>query len=309
MSLYPGFWSRRRWVHAAMVGGVLGRSALGSFLVDDAIDQIQARAREARMQPFESSTTTHFHAVGDAPAQYRADALSLCENFAADYFAHFRAKGFTLEWPTTRLPVVILANPTSYAAFERDFADAAVGGHFDLANNWLVTFDFRSLDDLPRNPGAGDPRLDNTLALVHEVFHQLSFNTGMLGRLADLPLCLSEGLAEYAETWRPARRDIIGSINRRRRLAVEQELRKGNRWIGLKELFTQDELQDDPKTAQLARGESWLLAYRLLKSPERLKQLHNYLRAIPPGAKSPDRADLAARHFGDLSKLDQEIRH
>ena len=303
-----GFWSRRHWLQTAIVSGFAGRVALGSVRPDDVIEQIQTRARDARMQPFESSKTTHFHAVGDAPASYRDDALSLCEAFAADYFAHFSARGFILDWPATKLPVVILANPTSYAAFERDFADSAVGGHFDLANNWLVTFDFRSLLNQPRNPGAGDPRLDNTLALVHEVFHQLSFNTGMLDRQADFPLCLSEGLAEYAETWRPAHRDIIGSINRRRRLAIDQELRAGSRWINVKELLSRDELQDEPKTAQLARGASWLLAYRLLKNPQRLTQFHAYLKAVHEAKDRPGRIDLATRHFGDLDQLDQEIR-
>ena len=303
-----GFWSRRQWLETAIVSGLAGQVALGSFRDDDVIEQIHIRAREARMQPFESSTTTHFHAIGDAPASYRDDALKLCEAFGADYFKHFRARGFTLEWPSSKLPIVILANPTSYAAFERDFADALVGGHFDLANNWLVTFDFRSLVDQPRNSGAGDPRLDNTLALVHEVFHQLSFNTGMLARGADIPLCLSEGLAEYAETWRPGHRDIIGSVNRRRRLAIEQELRAGGRWIKVEELIARDEHQDAPKTAQLARGESWLLAYRLLKNPERLPQFHAYLKAVQQAKNPAGRVDLATTHFGDLDRLDLEIR-
>ena len=306
MSSCGDLWTRRQWLIATGISGFASHTGFGSLQADDVIERIHARAREARMQPFESSSTTHFEAVGDASARYRNEALGLCEAFAADYFAHFRAKGFVLKWPSTKLPVVILANPTSYAGFERDFAGE--GGHFDLFNNWLVTFDFRSLANVPRNAGAADPRLDNTLALVHELFHQLSYNTGLLDRQSDVPLCLSEGLAEYAETWRPAHRDIIGSVNRRRRLAVELELRAGQSWINLRELFEKDELQDAPKSAQLGRGESWLLAYRLLKNPDRLKQLHDYLDAIRV-LKSPTlRGELATVHFGDLAKLDQEIR-
>src|SRR5205807_4624560 len=48
---------------------------------------------------------------------------------------------------------------------------------------------------------ARDLRSDtNVNTIMHEVAHQLSFNTGMLNRHADVPLWLAEGLACYCES-------------------------------------------------------------------------------------------------------------
>ena len=43
--------------------------------------------------------------------------------------------------------------------------------------------------------------------LVHEATHQLSFNTGLLNREGDTPLCIVEGLGTYGES-----RDSIGTV-------------------------------------------------------------------------------------------------
>jgi hypothetical protein len=52
----------------------------------------------------------------------------------------------------------------------------AVGGHFDVAENYLVTFDFRQIGQQTLIPAE---RI-NTQTLAHETTHLLTFNTGML---------------------------------------------------------------------------------------------------------------------------------
>lgn len=300
-------WHRRDWIRAAAVAVVGGRTALG-LPRDDAVAQIRAKARAAQMQPFESSETAHFVGVGDAPSRQRQEALALCEAFAADYFAHFRAKGFTIDWPTSKLAVVILAGASSYAAFEHDFADEAVGGHFDLDANWLVTFDFGEGIARLRPAAIDEARINNTLTLVHETFHQLSFNTGLLDRAVETPLCVVEGLATYAETWRPAHRGVIGAVNTRRRRGLELAHKEGSSWLPLKTLLATDKLLDEAKTQQIAYAESSMLAFKLLRDPVRLPQLRNYLKALPRTSEPAGRVALAVTHFGDLDKLDRDIR-
>ena len=39
----------------------------------------------------------------------------------------------------------------------------------------------------------------NMETLAHEGTHQLSFNTGLLSREGDMPLCIVEGLGTYGE--------------------------------------------------------------------------------------------------------------
>ena len=305
---------RRTWLAGLALGALGWRAARARADADDAAERIRARGRESRMDPFEEAESAHFRAVGDAPARFRKEALDLAEAFAADYFAHFRGKGFALEWPAGKLPVVVLASAKSYVAFEKGDVDEAVGGHFDLDANWLVTYDARAAAGagVARAADAGDPRLDNTLTLVHETFHQLSYNTGLLDRRADVPLCLVEGLATYAETWRPGRRPggTIGAVNARRRQALAQAGRGGTGWIPLKAMLADDALVDAQATAQVAYAEGWLLAHKLLKDPARLVQLRDYLKEAPPAgdAAVAKRVERAAARFGDLDRLDRDIR-
>ena len=300
-------WRRRDWLRATVATACLARIGRGAA-GDDPVDRIKGKARDLRMQPFEASETEHFVGVGDAPAAYRREALGLCESFAADYLVHFRGKGFTLDWPKEKLPVVVLAGAPSYAAFEKGFVDEAVGGHFDLDANWLVTFDFRDPERGMTAVEVTEARLNNTLALVHETFHQLSFNTGMLDRGVDIPLCLIEGLATYAETWRPARKGVIGAFNRRRRSGLDLAQRGGAAWFPLKTMIGDDKPLTDGKAEQVAYAESWMLAYKLLRVPGRTTQLRDYLKAVQKANDPAKRVDLATAHFGDLARLDREIR-
>lgn len=299
--------TRRTWLRALGATALLARAGVGAA-GDDAVERIRAKGRDARMQPFDESESARYVAVGDASAGYRGEALRLCEAFGADFLAYFQEKGFALAWPAARLPIVVLAGPTSYAAFEKGFADEAIGGHFDLDANWLVTFDYRPLANAPRARGGPDPRVVNTFTLVHEAAHQLAYNTGLLDRGADVPLCVVEGLATYAETWGPTRRSGLGAPNveRRRGLATAQA---GNaRWIPVRRLLAEDNLVNDEATRDVAYAISTLLVAKLLKDPARLPHFRDYLKAVRATKDPARRVALAEEHLGDLDKLDREIR-
>ena len=72
---------------------------------------------------------------------------------------------------------------------------------------------------LPVGPLEQAERL-NLFTLVHEIAHQLSFNTGLFQRTRVPPLCLSEGLATYVELWQPDVKNAIGGVNRPRLQAL-----------------------------------------------------------------------------------------
>jgi len=308
--------SRRSWLL-----GTLGGLALGPGLArgdDAAIEAIKAQARAAGMEPFDESESASYRGIGDAPKRFREEALEVCESVAADYRKHFSDKGFDLEVPKDKLTVVILRGPKSFAAFERQVLGDSSGGHFDLKENRLVMFDFRGPG---ANPKAPVPELDNTLALVHETIHQLTYNTGVLELKADAPLCVIEGLATYGETWRPKHRGEIGAINVRRRAGLELGRREGVRWIPLETLFAEDKLfdgpreGDDPKavqvaaaTVQVAYAESWMLVYKLMRDQALRSKFRAYLQALREKPDPARRMALAKDHLGDLTKLDREVR-
>ncbi len=294
--------SRRSCLLGTLAGLGLG---MDPAKADESIDAIKAKARKAGMEPFDESETEHYRGVGDAPERFRKEALAICEAVAADYRKHFESKGFELTWPKDKLTVVILLGPKSYAMFEGGFVDEAIGGHFDLDANRLVMFDFRGTGANPRAPVAEQ---DNTLALVHETVHQLTFNTGVLDRKADVPLCVSEGLATYGETWRPRHKGDIGAVNLRRGRGLELGRRAGVGWIPLATLLADDKLLNEEKTQQVAYAESWMFVHKMLKDPARLPKFRAYLAALREKSDPARRVEVARDHLGDLERLDKEIR-
>jgi hypothetical protein len=295
--------SRRKWLLGALAMGALGA---GPRAGNPRLEAIRAKGRKAAMEGFDESETTHYLGIGDAPKKFREEALAISESVAADYFKLFKDKGFELAWPVEKLTVVVLMGPKSYAMFEGGFIGDTIGGHFDLEENRLVMFN-------SSGPGANPkdvvPEQDNTLKLVHETGHLLTFNTGLLNLKADVPLGISEGLATYFETWRPRRRGQIGARNDRRLLGLKQGLDQGVAWIPLKTLLQDDKVFDETKpTAQVAYAESWLFVSKLLKDPARLPRFRDYLAALREKPDPARRVELAATHLGDLDKLDKEVR-
>lgn len=295
---------RRSWIQGALSGLIF----LPTFArAADALEPIRAKGRAAGMGPFEVFESESYRGIGDAPPAFQKEALGVCEAVAAEYRKHFGEKGFDLARPKDKLTVVILASPQSYAAFEKGFVDEAIGGHFDLGENRLVTFDSR-----PKGPrravNDAAPEENNTLKLVHETIHQLTFNTGVLGLKADVPLCVSEGLATYCETWRPRKKGVIGARNLRRLQGLRDGLAAGVKWIPLADLVADDKFGNDEKTEQVAYAEYWMFAHKMLKEAARLAKFRSYLAALREQPDPAKRVALATTHLGDLDRLDKEIR-
>ncbi len=294
--------SRRSWLLGSLAATFAGA---GPRAGNARLDAIKAKGRQAGMEGFDESESPHYLAVGDAPRKFREEALAVCEGVAADYFKSFADKKFDLGWPDEKLILVTLMGPKSYAKFEGGFLDEAIGGHYDLDANRLVMFDFRGPG---ANPKAAIAEQDNTLVLVHEATHQLTYNTGLLNPKADVPLCISEGLATYGETWSPRHHSGFGAVNLRRRKGLEQGRQQGIAWIPLATLLADDKPFNDAKTQQVAYAESWLLITKLLKDPARLPGFRDYLQAMKTSQEPARRLELAQAHLGDLGQLDKVVR-
>ena len=294
--------TRRSWLFGALAASALGPAPLQG---DARLEAIKAQGRKAGMEGFDESESAHYRAIGDAPKQFREEALGICEAVATDYRKHFTNKGFELDWSKEKLTIVTLMGPKSYAMFEGAVLPEGGGGHFDLDENRLVIFDFRGPGSNPKAPIAEQ---NNTLALVHETVHQLTFNTGVLDLKADVPLCVTEGLATYAETWRPRHRGEIGSKNQRRLLGLNEAAKMGQKWIPLATLLADDKLIDDRETEQIAYAECWMFAYKMLREPARAAKFRAYLAALRERPDPKKRIEIATAHLGDLDKLDRDIQ-
>lgn len=292
---------RRAWLRLAAAIGWTSVARAG----DDAAE-VEAKARRAGLAGFGRVESAHYLGLGDAPAGFIEEAVAACEAVAAEFVKHFRDKGFAdVAMPAGKLTVVVLADGESYRKFTGEDPDSAVGGHYEPDTNRLVMFDFRG-----RRGQAATPERLNTIALVHEATHQLTFNTGLLDRRGDVPLCVSEGLAMYGETWRPKSRGkvTIGLVNYPWLKGLEMADREGMPWIALDRLLVEDRLLDDEATRNAARAESWMLVHACLKDPKRLPGFRAYLAAIKGRRDPSHRLDDARAHLGDLGRLNADLR-
>jgi hypothetical protein len=298
----PGL-SRRAWL-AGLVLGWAGRSRADDEPRPDPaeerdIAEVQARARKAGLGMLRSRTTAHYLGLGDAPAKFQSEALGLCEGLAQDYLKHFKDKGFAIEPPGRRLTLVILAGAREFAAFLGEEQPAEVGGIYDLDTNRLVIFDNRA-------EGGARAARANSVTLFHEATHQLTFNTGLLDRRGDVPLCISEGLAMYGEVRRPGGRASIGAVNAERLPLLVQAVQSGRGWVPVRDLFA-NETFEGGESQQLAYAESWLLVSYLLRTKARLPGFRAYLEAIRGRRDASKRLQDAQAHLGDLAKLDAAL--
>jgi hypothetical protein len=152
----------------------------------------------------------------------------------------------------------------------------------------------------------------NLLSLAHEAMHQLTFNTGLLDRDADVPLAVSEGLATYGEVRKAVGTSPLGQKNQGRLDGLRVALAGPKRidWIPIKRLLTEDSLfggQGDEVQPQLAYGESWLFVHEMMRPPKP-EAFRAYLEVVRMRDDSRKRLDDARLHFGDLDRLDRRLR-
>jgi hypothetical protein len=306
--------TRRHWLTAALGGAAglaLGHRRLRADAVDDEIAQIEAHARKAGLGMFRSSVTEHYLGIGDAPDAYRNEALKRSEALAVAYLEHFQEKGLAVALPAQKLTAVTLKDRASYAAFCGGAPAAAVGGHYDLETNRLVIFDFRQGAAPPLAGAQGaKPNLEriNSFTLSHETTHQLTFNTGLLDRKADVPLAVSEGLAMYAELWRPDGRSTVGMINRPRLGVLAPQANRPQDWIALERLLTDDALFQQAATEQLACAEAWVFVHYALRTTAMLPKFRGYLDVLRTGHAPAQRRADATGALGNLDRLNVELR-
>jgi hypothetical protein len=271
---------------------------------NDGLDPIRIRARNAGLGAFDLNKSDHYSVIGDAPEAYRREILNVCESLATSYLAHFREKGFTISLPRQSLILVALSGPGSYAAFLGEDPGPAVGGHYDREENYLVTFDFRQIGRRTAVP----PERINTRTLAHETTHLLSFNTGLLDRHGDVPLCISEGLGTYAETWRPRGLGHYGQVNHYWLEVFAVDRRRIRNWVPIPKLIADDDLFEKEETGNIAYAESWATVNLLLSTEARFPRFRRYLETLRSRHAPAERLNDAREALDDLDELDREVK-
>jgi Protein of unknown function (DUF1570) len=300
---------RRAWLRSAAGGAAgfvgLGRAAGASQAAATKNDAhaeeaeeyrlAEARARKVTKDRLLKLQSPHYQAIGDASESFIKLTLSDCEQAAADYVRHFRSRGFDVKLPDRRLTVLVFRDERPFLRYAENAVPGTVGV-YSRASNWLALFDFRNVPMSPHAPGQS-----NMETLTHEATHQLTFNTGLVERKADVPKSIIEGLAMYCERRRLVGRNEPGQPNLRR-LDELAHIRRREPWVGVAELLSDD------RACFGRTGDRLMLSYHLMNDPERLPQFRAYLDTIRGRTNPTQRLEDARAHFGDLERLDGELR-
>jgi hypothetical protein len=310
-------WLRRAVAGAACFGGIGGAARPGDLAQEPMLTPAQeaaaeleravARVSAATSRPLHTVASEQYQAAGDAAEPFLKNTLSDCDLIARDYLDYYQAKGFAVKRPDRRLTLVVFLDERPYLQFARKFARGVplnASGFYSRSENWLVLFDFRNVPQGERGAARKNAR-----TLAHEATHQLTFNTGLVNRQGDVPLAVLEGLASYSETQRLHGHYKPGQINGPL-LDDMAHIRRRVEWIRATELLTDDRASFGVTLDQtrLAYAQGWLLVYYLMNSPSRLPQFQAYLKTIYARTNKDHRYDDAERNFGDLDRLDQELR-
>jgi hypothetical protein len=270
---------------------------------DEDLKQAEAMVRKATTRPLLTVRTPHYQAIGDASELFIKLTLSDCEQITAEFLKHFQSRGFDVKLPDHRLTVIVFIDERP---FERltDHLPPGTMGFYSKQTNWLALFDFRNVP--MKTKAAGQTNMET---VTHEATHQLTFNTGLLDRQVDVPLCIVEGLAMYGERRRLTGTSEPGQVNARR-LDELARVQRRLKWIRLVDLLEDDRgwFGGDEDRRMLGYAESWLMVYHLMTDRARLPQFRDYLKSLRARKHKTDRLSEASSHFGDLGTLDQELR-
>lgn len=301
--------SRRRWLTHALVFASLGSSRAKAqdseeTPTEDPLEQprfelIRNRASLAGLPELTLREGERYVTLGTAPEDFSKGALRLCEGLADDYFAHFKAKKFEVEIPSVRMTIVSLTDQGEFTRFLGIDQSPDVTGVYEIEPNYLVLYDGRT-----GSPAGPHAERANSITLFHEATHQLTFNTGLLNRTAEIPLAFIEGLAMYGEVRRPDGRTRIGSVNQERLAVITNEIREGGRLFPASELIANDDLFDRDETVQMAYAQSWLLVFALMKENRSVERYRSYLKALREPTEVQNRLELVREHLGEPDQLD-----
>lgn len=309
--------------------------AADEFETSDFEEFMVKLAREQKLPPVAWYESPRFKALSNAGDDFSKLRLGNCELIYDLYFDHFLKKGFTLREPPSKLMVAIFDNQAGFSAYVGQLMPSAVTGLYHPKSNRLVVYDFgqneaflaqkKSLQEMGRRIRTDMERRrfqetiqrranefrtgTNISTVMHEVAHQLSFNTGLLNRDGDVPVWLAEGLACYCEptdgssVWQG-----IGEDNPERVGTLADPRSGGGKRIRLTDLVGGDEWlrgKEGAKMALVGYAQSWAL-FRMLME-ERPAQMRAYLAMVYQRKAENWRLDDFGRAFGDLNRL--ELRY
>jgi hypothetical protein len=293
-------------------------------------------AAKHQLAPPTRYDSRHFTALSNADETFTRTRLHNCELIYSVFFDHFRRKGFQLQPPPAKLMVAIFDSQAGFDAYVGRNMGSVITGMYHPQTNRLVVYDYgsneafvaykqRALDRSRTVPWQFDRKRyvetvdrqarehrtgTNIGTTMHEVAHQLSFNTGLLNRKGDVAFWVAEGLACYCEPSDHGAWQGIGEPNPDRLNTLSQVLAGRGKLLALDELVISDRWRQaatDSFSILAGYAQSWALFRMLMEDQPRAMQ--KYLTSIYQRRTPDHRLTDFRQAFGpDLSRLERRYR-
>ena len=288
-----------------------------------------------KLPPAARFDSKHFLALSNAEDEFSVMRLNNCELIYELFFDHFRRKGFRIREPAGKLMLAIFDSQAGFEAYLAHKMPPSVTGVYHLESNRLLVYDYgtnESFVDFKKNVQQAGRQIGSEMdrqrfvetenrrarefrtgvnigTVMHEVAHQLSFNTGMLNREGDVPIWVAEGLACYCESTDNMSWQGIGEPNPERLMPLAAVVNAHAKFIPLRDMICGDGFlreQKDVGGVLLAYAQSWAL-FRMLMQ-ERPEQMRRFLSLMYPRRTPEHRlADFGTAFGADLDRL--ELRY
>jgi hypothetical protein len=284
---------------------------------------------EHKLPPLQRYESKHFMALSNADEEFTVMRIRNCELIYSMFLDHFYRRGFQVREPGYKMMVAVFDAQTGFEAYIGQRVPATIVGVYHLPTNRLVIYDinrnnlilarreiikarsrniFSDLDRMRFVETEGRKTREvctdvNISTTMHEVAHQLSFNTGLLNREGDVPLWLAEGLACYCESTRDGAWQGPGEPNPDRTVTLARVLAGRYKYVPLEDLVSSNAWLHEPHLIAAGYAQSWAL-FRMLME-ERPEAFRKYLAKVYTRRTDGTRLNDFREAFGqDLQRFE-----
>ncbi len=260
-------------------------------------DKFVRRLGEIHGRAYQVTPTRHFVIVH--PKGQGKRWVKLFEQTYAQFVAYFSSLGIRMKSPEFPLMAIVFNKRSEFDAYtsKRGFrAQRSIVGVYMLVNNRILTYD--------RSISSGANSEANRRTIIHEITHQLAFNTGVQNRFAPPPVWVGEGIAVMFEAPGIRERHRYRQYKDRVHAAYLQNAKKllaEKKFVDvLKKLIVSDQVFKTEQTN--AYTVSWALTYFLSQTkPEAFSRYLKKTATRSSFSKYTDRQRWAdfANHFGN----------
>ena len=265
--------------------------ASGTEMADDLQQQFQG---------FKVRSTKRYLYVYDTSDGFFKATSRILETMYPPLLAYSKRHKLEVHEPLTPLVVVMFRTKKQYQTY-RPMPEGVLA-YYNAVSNRIVLYEQSELGEAL--PELAFKQAISTIA--HEGVHQILHNIGVQQRLADWPMWISEGLADYfapTDLGKRLRWKGIGHCNDLRMLALIRHLDQESTSLNLRQLVRAQQLD------ALGYARSWGLVHFLSKRYRRdFVSLIQAVSALEPLAPPPQPGSLFEASFGkDYGRLEQEM--